>query len=553
MFNDIDVPNTTKVLFHNEARRKLYVGLCIAAEAVTCTLGPRGRTVLIQSKGGPPTVTKDGVTVIKSIRLKDPVEKMGAELIREAASQTNEVAGDGTTTATVLTHSMVKEGLKLLEAGYSAKELCEGIQWARELVDNELKKSARVLNTSAEIAQVGTISANGDTKIGELIAEAMEKVGRDGIITVEDAKGMATTLEVVEGMQFERGYMSPYFVTNPERMNVSYQEALVLVTDKKLSGLRELVPVLEKVAGSRKPLLIIADDVEGEALQGLVINRVNGNLPLVAVKAPGYGKHRDELLADICTLTGARLVSSSTGVKFDTLTLADLGVVKRLVVDAKSTTLVGSGATKSKIDEHVANLRTQLEDVTISTEEVVKLKTRIAKLASGVAVIRVGGATEVEMIERKYRIEDALNATRAAAEEGIVKGGGMALVDAHHSLASTLAGLSSNSTVLAGANIVMAACLAPLSKIAANAGKTPEVILERVDSGRYLSDIQHRGWNASSGKDVDMFQTGIIDPVKVTRTALKNAASVAITFLTLDAVVVEEQSSSKEDNLEKHA
>lgn len=551
MFNDIDVPNTTKVLFHNDARRQLFSGLCIAAEAVTCTLGPRGRTVLIQSKGGPPTVTKDGVTVIKSIRLKDPIQRMGAELIREAASQTNETAGDGTTTATVLTHSMVKEGLKLLEAGYSAKELCEGIQWARELVDEELKKSAQVLNTSAEIAQVGTISANGDTKIGALIAEAMEKVGRDGIITVEDAKGMATSLEVVEGMQFDRGYMSPYFVTNPERMNASYQESFILVTDKKLSSLRELVPVLEKVAGARKPLLIIAEDVEGEALQGLVINRVNGNLPIVAVKAPGYGKHRDELLNDICVLTGAKLISSSTGTKFDTLTLADLGNVKRLVVDAKSTTLVGSGSTKSKIDEHVSNLRVQLEDVTITSDEVVKLKMRIAKLASGVAVIRVGGTTEVEMIERKYRIEDALNATRAAAEEGIVSGGGMALIDAYHALESTFAGLSTDSTILAGTKIIMTACLAPLSKIVTNAGKSPEVILERISNGRFLSDIQHRGYDASSDKEVNMFAAGIIDPVKVTRTALKNAASVAITFLTLDAVVVEESSvTNKEEKLE---
>ena len=528
-----------------QARRELFKGLEIAAAAVSVTLGPKGKTVLIQRNGESPVVTKDGVTVIKSIKLKDPVQRMGAELIREAASQTNETAGDGTTTATVLTHVMVQEGLKLLEAGYPAKELCEGIERACSRVDGELKAASKQLTTSEEIAQVGTISANGDAKIGELIAQAMNKVGRDGIITVEDAKGMMTSLDVVEGMQFDRGYVSPYFVTNPDRMNAVYADARVLLTDKKLNNLRELVPILEKVVAARQPLLIIAEDIEGEALQGLVVNRVNNNLPIVAVKAPGYGKHRDELLADIAALTGAKLVSASTGTKLEQLTLGDLGTLKRAVVDAKSTTLVGSGATKVAVDLHVTNLRTQAEDVTLTGDEVTKLKMRIAKLASGVAIIRVGGATEVEMVERKYRIEDALNATRAAAEEGIVPGGGMALVNVYRALGGEGVdcmknGVSDKNTA-AGASIVMKACLAPLGRIVSNAGKSPDVVLADLARNEVLSDIQYRGYDAVADKQVDMFDSGIIDPVKVTRTALKNAASVAITFLTLDAVVVEEE------------
>jgi chaperonin GroEL len=528
--------STTQVIFKNDARRQLFAGIEIAAEAVSTTLGPKGKTVLIQRKGEAPIVTKDGVTVSKSIKLKDPVKRMGAELIREAASQTNEIAGDGTTTATVLTHAMVKEGLKLLEAGYPSRELCKGIEIARARVDAELVSAAKRLTTSEEIAQVGTISANGDRKIGDLIAAAMDKVGRDGIITVEDAKGMATTLEVVEGMQFDRGYLSPYFVTNQDRMNVVYNDAKVLLTDKKLNNLRELVPILEKVMQGRNPLVIIAEDVEGEALQGLVLNRVNANLPVVAVKAPGYGQHRHDLLSDISVLTGAKLVSASTGLKLESLTLKDLGNLKRVVVDAKSTTLVGTGAERPLVDTHVANLRSQLEDVTLSTDEVAKLKVRIAKLASGVAVIRVGGATEVEMIERKYRIEDALNATRAAAEEGIVPGGGMALGTI--AAAGLDEGLSQEESM--GAAIVKRACLAPLRRIAENAGVTPEVVL------RELLLNPGKGYNAATGEYVDLIAAGVIDPVKVTRTALKNAASVATTFLSLDAVVFEEEGVENE-------
>ena len=537
-FNDPQGSTSTKVIFSGEARKQLYKGVDVASNAVGCTLGPKGKTVLIQrGEGQPPLVTKDGVTVSKAIAPKDPVERMGADLIKEAASQTNEVAGDGTTTATVLTHAMVKEGLKLLEAGFSARELCSGIERAVARVDAELVLAAKQLTTSEEIAQVGTISANGDAQIGALIAQAMDKVGRDGIITVEDAKGMSTTLEVVEGMQFDRGYLSPYFVTNPERMVAAYQDAVILVTDKKLSSLRELIPMLEQVVQAQKPLLIIADDVEGEALQGLVLNRVKSQLPVVAIKAPGYGQHRDELLKDICVLTGATLVSSSTGVGLPEAAKA-LGRAKKFVVDAKGTIIIGTGATKDTVDKHVADLRTQLEDVTLGTEEIAKLKTRVAKLAGGVAIVRVGGATEVEMVERKYRIEDALNATRAAAEEGIVPGGGMALVNAFKTLGGEAAGVLPKD-LQQGGSIVMKACLAPLRRIVENAGVSPDVVLERLGSN------PGKGYNAATGEYVDLVQAGVVDPVKVTRTALKHAASVAVTFLSLDAVVCEEKQDVK--------
>ena len=528
----------TRVVFSNEARKELYAGLEITAEAVSCTLGPKGKTVLIQNDGSAPIVTKDGVTVSRSIRLKDPLRRMGSEMIREAANRTNEVAGDGTTTSTVLTHAMVKSGLKLLEAGYSSQDLCSGIELGARSVLDRLVETAKQLTTSEEIAQVGTISANGDRSIGELIATAMDKVGRDGIITVEDAKGMATSLEIVEGMQFDRGYLSPYFVTNQEKMNVVLQDAKVLITDRKISSLKEVIPVLEKILQSRSPLLIIADDVEGEALQGLVVNRLNANLQVVAIKAPGYGRHREELLSDISVLSGAKLASASTGTKLESLTLADLGTLKKVVVDAKSTTLVATGATRSQVDEHVTDLRHQLEDVTLTVDEVSKLRVRIAKLASGVAVVRVGGATELEMVERKYRIEDALNATKAAADEGIVPGGGMALFNSLEALSDPKID-ELPLGIKAGVSIVKDACLAPIRRIASNAGQTPEVTikeLQRMDSEKKRTS----GYNAAKDEFVDMIEAGIIDPVKVTRTALKNAASVATTFLSLDAVVVEE-------------
>ena len=528
----------TKVVFSSDARKELFAGLEVTAEAVSCTLGPKGKTVLIQNNDGAPIVTKDGVTVSKSIVLKNPLRRMGSEMIREAASRTNDVAGDGTTTSTVLTHAMVKSGLKLLEAGYSSQDLCEGINFAAKVVLQHLADSAKQLTTSEEISQIGTISANGDRNIGELISSAMDKVGRDGIITVEDAKGMTTSLEILEGMQFDRGYLSPYFVTNHEKMNVVFNDARILLTDKKISSLKELIPVLEKTMQTRSPLLIIADDVEGEALQGLVVNKLNANLQVVAIKTPGFGRHREELLNDIAVLTGAKLISSTTGLKIENTTLNNLGLLKKVVVDAKTTTLVGAGSTKNDVENHVNDLRKQLEDISLTYDEITKLKTRIAKLASGVAVVKVGGATELEMVERKYRIEDALNATRAAAEEGIVPGGGMALFNSLEHLNKSISDDFSQ-PFKAGISVVQDACLAPIRRISLNAGQSPEVTikeLHRLDPT--LKAVS--GYDASCDKFVDMIHTGIIDPVKVTRTALKNAASVTTTFLSLDAVIVED-------------
>lgn len=529
----------TRVVFSQEARRELFAGLSTTAEAVMCTLGPKGKTVLIQKDGGTPIITKDGVTVSKSINLKDPLKRMGAELIREAASRTNDVAGDGTTTSTVLTHAMVKSGLKLLEAGYSAQDLCAGIELGTKSVLEQLKSSAKQLTTAEEIAQVGTISANGDRNIGDLIAKAMEQVGRDGIITVEDAKGMSTSLEVVEGMQFDRGYLSPYFVTNSEKMNVVFHDAKILLTDKKISSLKELIPLLEKTMQSRTPLLIVADEVEGEALQGLVLNKLNANLQVVAIKAPGFGRHREELLNDISILTGAKLISSSTGTKLESITLQDLGSLKKVVVDAKSSTLVATGSTKIAVEQHVEELRTQMQDLALTTEELTKLKVRVAKLSSGVAVVKVGGATELEMIERKYRIEDALNATRAAADEGIVSGGGMALYGAQKILSEISSDEELSQGIKAGVSVVKDACLAPLFRIVQNAGGNGEVVFNELNRLKLAGG--NIGYNAANGSYEDLISSGVIDPVKVTRTALKNAASVATTFLSLDAVIVEEK------------
>lgn len=552
---------TTQIIFSSEARKQLYVGMKIAADCVGCTLGPKGKTVLIQRPGQSPLVTKDGVTCSKAIRLKDPVARMGAELIREAASQTNEVAGDGTTTATVLTAALVEGGLKLVEAGYSPLLVCRGIEKGSKLVGDMLVHGAKKVETSEEIAQVGTISANGDADIGNLIAKAMERVGRDGIITIEDAKGMSTTMDVAEGMQFERGYLSPYFVTDAERMRAVYENAFVLVTDKKLSNLKDMIPILEKVMQAQKALLVIAEDVEGDAMTGLVVNRVKSNLPVVAIKAPGYGQHRSELLADICTLTGATLISAATGTTIDKLTLNELGQCKKFVTDAKTTTIVGTGATKQAVDKHVTELLKQLEDVTLGDEEKTKLRMRVAKLASGVAVIKVGGATEIEMSERKYRIEDALNATRAAAEEGIVPGGGQALFLCSKVLQDeTTKDENIERDVRAGIEVVVAACQAPFRKIVSNTGASPDVVineLEHLDNPslqlqRKLAkekgeQIGQRGYNAATGEYEDLVRAGVIDPVKVTRSALKNAVSVATTFLTLDAVVYEEPTKEQPD------
>ena len=530
----------TRVVFSAEARKELFLGLSITAEAVMCTLGPKGKTVLIQTTNSMPIITKDGVTVSKSINLKDPLKRMGSELIREAASRTNDIAGDGTTTATVLTHAMVKSGLKLLEAGYTAQDLSEGIEYASKIVQNRLILEAKQLTTQEEIAQIGTISANGDQNIGNLIASAMGKVGRDGIITVEDAKGMTTSLEIVEGMQFDRGYLSPYFVTNSEKMNIVFTDTKVLLTDKKISTLKELIPILEKIVHNRTSLLIIADDIDGEALQGLVLNKLNANLQVVAIKAPGFGKHKDELLSDIAVLSGAKLVSASTGLKLESLTLQDLGSLKKIVVDAKSSMLVANGSTKHAIDERVSELRFQIQDIALTTEDLAKLKVRLAKLASGVAVVKVGGATELEMVERKYRIEDALNATKAAADEGIVAGGGMALFNAIGDLDKQTS-IELSPGIKAGISIVKDACQAPIRRIVHNAGLTGEVVINELN--RLKSSGTHLGYNATNNSYEDLIATGVIDPVKVTKTALKNATSVAITFLNLDAVIIEDNKS----------
>ena len=534
---------TTQILFESTARKKLLEGIELAADAIGCTLGPKGKTVLIQRPGQAPLVTKDGVTVSKSIRLKDPVKRMGADLVREAASQTNDVAGDGTTTASVLTQALVREGMKLVEAGMSSLAVCRGINATVDLVLEELKKSAKPVSTSAEVAQIGTISANGDTVIGDLIAQAMEKVGRDGIITVEDAKGMATTMEVVEGMQLDRGYVSPYFITDPERMRAVYESAFVLVTDKKLSAFKDLMPTLEAVVKTQRPLLIIADDFEGDAMTGLVINRVQGKLPVVAVKAPGYGQHRQELLQDICVMTGATLISSATGLSLDKVTGTHLGQIKKLVSDAKTTTLVGHGHTKEQIAKHVEDLRVQASDVSLGADELHKLRIRAAKLANGVAVLRVGGATEIEMTERKYRIEDALNATKAATEEGIVPGGGMALFNAVvRARASIGVADGVDPEEVAGARAVFAACLSPLQRIVSNAGTSADVVVNELEklNKQAPTAMDGMGYNAATGEYVNLVEAGVIDPVKVTRSALKHAASVATTFLSLDAVVYEE-------------
>lgn len=522
----------TKILFSGDARQKLYKGLNLAAEAVGCTLGPKGKLVLLQQDENRPIVTKDGVTVAKSINLKDPVERMGAQMILEAANHTNDVAGDGTTTATVLTHAMVREGLKLVTAGFSPQEVCAGIALGQKRITDMLAKMSVKLESSKEVEQIGTVSANGDQKIGGLIAEAMEKVGRDGIITVEDAKGMLTSLEVVEGMQLDRGYLSPYFVTNAEKMIAAFDgKVFVMVTDKKITALREIVPVLEALVKANGSLVIIADDVEGEALQGLILNRVKAGLRVVAIKAPGYGNSRTELLGDICALTGASLISATTGLTLEKAQLTDLGHCKRIVVDAKSTILVGDGSTKANVDKHVTDLKERSRDVTLSKNDLGGLHSRIAKLSSGVAVIKVGGATEIEMIERKHRIEDALNATKAAVEEGILPGGGYALFSAAEELSKN----TSELTELAhGLQVVASACQEPLKRIVKNAGKSPEVIAEALRSGK-------PGYNAATGEFVDLSSIGIIDPHKVTRCALEHAASVAMTFLSLDAVIVDDE------------
>jgi chaperonin GroEL len=518
-----------EIAFHQGARDAILRGVRVLSDAVAVTLGPRGRNVVIEKSFGSPTVTKDGVTVAKEIDLENRFENMGAQMVKEVASKTSETAGDGTTTATVLARAIYEEGLKLVAAGHSPMELKRGIDKAVEVVVAELKKLSTPTKGKKEIAEVGTISANGDETIGNIIADAMEKVGKEGVITVEEAKGLETTLDVVEGMQFDRGYVSPYFVTNRERMEVELDEAYILISEKKISAMADLIPLLEQVARSGKPLLIIAEDVEGEALATLVVNKLRGVLNVAAVKAPGFGDRRKEMLKDIATLTGGNVVSEELGIKFENLTLNDLGKAKRIKIDKDNTTLVDGAGKKADIEGRIKLIRTQIDETT-SDYDKEKLQERLAKLAGGVAVVKVGAATETEMKERKARVEDALHATRAAVEEGVVPGGGVAYL---RSLGA-LDALKVSPEQSAGVDIIRRALAEPLRRIASNAGLEGAVVLDKVQAGQGAY-----GLNAQTESYEDLEKAGVIDPTKVARTALQNAASVASLLLTTEAMVAE--------------
>ncbi len=517
------------VRFSQEAREKILRGVNILADAVTVTLGPKGRNVVLEKSFGAPVVTKDGVTVAKEIELEDKFENMGAQMVKEVASKTSDVAGDGTTTATILARAIFTEGLKMVAAGHDPMSIKRGIDKAVEAVVEELKKLSKPTRDRREIAQVGTISANNDSTIGEIIAEAMEKVGKEGVITVEEAKGLETTLEVVEGMQFDRGYLSPYFVTDPERMEARLEDAFILIHEKKISAMKDLLPILEAVAKTGKPLLLIAEDVEGEALATLVVNKIRGTLSCVAVKAPGFGDRRKAMLEDIAILTGGRVIAEELGIKLENVTLQDLGRAKRVVVDKDNTTIIDGAGKKSDIEARIKQIRAQIEETT-SDYDREKLQERLAKLVGGVAVIRVGAATEVEMKEKKARVEDALHATRAAVEEGIVPGGGVALIRA----ASALDNLQVSEDEKPGVSIVRKALEEPARWIAQNAGWEGSLVVDKVKNNKGAF-----GFNAATEQFEDLVKAGIIDPTKVVRCALQNAASVAGLLLTTECVVAE--------------
>jgi chaperonin GroEL len=519
-----------QLLFKDEARAALLRGVNVISHAVKVTLGPKGRNVVLDKKYGSPTITKDGVTVAKEIELKDPYENMGAQMIREVASKTSDMAGDGTTTATVLAHAIYRTGLKNVTAGANPMALQRGIEQAVEKVVNELKRMSKSTKDKKEIAQVATIASNNDKTIGNLIAEAMEKVGKDGVITVEEAKGMETALEVVEGMQFDRGYLSPYMVTDPTRMEAVLENCLVLIHEKKLSVMKEMLPLLEQVAKSGKPLLIIAEDVEGEALATLVVNKLRGTLACCAVKAPGFGDRRKAMLEDIATLTGGKAITEDLGVKLENLTLEDLGRVKKVVVDKDNTTLIEGAGKTGAIEGRIKQIRAQIEETT-SDYDREKLQERLAKLAGGVAIVKVGAATELAMKEKKARVEDALNATRAAVEEGIVPGGGVALLRASTALDS----LKLSGDEATGVEIVRRALEEPIRQIVHNAGLEGSIVVEKVKAAK---DVAH-GFDAELNEYVDMIQAGIIDPTKVERVALQNAASIASLLLTTEAVIAD--------------
>jgi len=519
-----------QIKFGRDAREKLLRGVDILADAVKVTLGPKGRNVIIDKSYGAPRITKDGVTVAKEIEIEDKFENMGAQMVREVASKTNDIAGDGTTTATVLAQAIVREGTKAVAAGMNPMDLKRGIDLAVTEVVKGLVAKAKKISTSEEVAQVGTISANGETEIGQYIADAMQKVGNEGVITVEEAKTAETELEVVEGMQFDRGYLSPYFVTNPEKMVAELEDAYVLLHEKKLSNLQALLPVLEAVVQTGKPLLIISEDVEGEALATLVVNKLRGGLKIAAVKAPGFGDRRKAMLEDIAVLTAGQVVSEDVGIKLENVTLDMLGRVKKVTITKENTILVDGAGQKAEIDGRVAQIKAQIEETT-SDYDKEKLQERLAKLSGGVAVIRVGGATEIEVKEKKDRIDDALNATRAAVQEGIVPGGGTALLRA--SIVLDLKGANDDQT--AGISIIRKALQSLVRQIAENAGDEGSIIVGKI----LESNTDNFGYNAQTGEFGDMIAMGIVDPVKVVRTALQNAASVASLLITTEAMIAE--------------
>jgi len=517
------------LLFEEEARRKILKGVDALAAAVKVTLGPKGRNVILDKKFGAPTITKDGVTVAKEIELEDHFENMGAQMVKEVASKTSDVAGDGTTTATVLAQAIFREGIKNVTAGANPMALKRGIEKAVDAVVDELKKISKPTKGKKEISQVATISANNDKTIGDLIADAMEKVGKDGVITVEEAKSMDTTLEVVEGMQFDRGYLSPYFVTDPERMEVVMENSLILIHEKKISNLKDLLPILEQIAKMGKPLLVIAEEVEGEALATLVVNKLRGTLSTASVKAPGFGDRRKEMLQDIAVLTGGAVVSEELGIKLENIKLEDLGKAKKVVIDKENTTLIEGAGSQKEIEGRIKQIRAQIEETT-SDYDKEKLQERLAKLAGGVAVIKVGAATEIAMKEKKARVEDALNATRAAVEEGIVPGGGVAFLRA----AMTIDHLKLKGDEKVGGEIVRRALEEPIRQIAENAGVEGAIVVQKVreNNGAY-------GFNAETESYEDLMVSGIIDPTKVTRIALQNASSIASLMITTEALVTE--------------
>ncbi|EJB07111.1 chaperonin GroL [Rhizobium leguminosarum bv. trifolii WSM597] len=520
-----------EVKFNSDARERMLRGVDVLANAVKVTLGPKGRNVVIDKSFGAPRITKDGVSVAKEIELEDKFENMGAQMLREVASKTNDLAGDGTTTATVLAQAIVKEGAKAVASGMNPMDLKRGIDLAVDAVVKELKTNARKITSNAEIAQVGTISANGDSEIGRYLAQAMEKVGNEGVITVEEAKTADTELEVVEGMQFDRGYLSPYFVTNQDKMRVELDDPYILIHEKKLSNLQAMLPVLEAVVQSGKPLLIIAEDVEGEALATLVVNKLRGGLKIAAVKAPGFGDRRKAMLEDIAILTGGTVISEDLGIKLENVTLNMLGRAKKVAIEKENTTIIDGVGSKAEIDGHVAQIRAQIEETT-SDYDREKLQERLAKLAGGVAVIRVGGSTEVEVKEKKDRVDDALHATRAAVEEGILPGGGVALLRAVKALDNLV---TENQDQKVGIEIVRRAIEAPVRQIAENAGAEGSVIVGKL---REKTDFSF-GWNAQTGEYGDLYAQGVIDPAKVVRTALQDAASVAGLLVTTEAMIAE--------------